>query len=194
MKKVKASFEKDKFPEDYKHQQWRGKTRKEVFNNYLTMVENEVLKTNELESLINCIKEEIMKQLGLNSDNFDLGLSIPDIDVFYKNLDFLLKDNNDPQKPKLPINNYGRGFSLLFIVALLKILSNSQDGGKIFIIEEPETFLHEHYQEYFYQVLCELAKNNQIIYTTHSKKFIDLFDPKTIIKLDNPDYKHTEVI
>lgn len=40
MKKVKASFEKDKFPEDYKHQQWRGKTRKDVFNNYLTMVEN----------------------------------------------------------------------------------------------------------------------------------------------------------
>lgn len=194
MKKVKASFEKDRFPKDFPKETWQGKTRKDIFNNYLKFVENNVLKTKELDELVECITEEIMSQLGLDSDNFDLSLSIPDIDVFYKNLDFLLKDNDDPQKPKLPICNYGRGFSLLFIVALLKILSKSKDGGKIFVIEEPETFLHEHYQEYFYQVLCELAKNNQVIYTTHSKKFIDLFDPKTIIKLDNQGYKHTEVI
>ena len=190
MKKVKTSFEKDRFPKDFTKEKWQGKTRKDIFNNYLKFVEDNVLKTKELDELVECIKEEIMSQLGLDSDNFDLSLSIPDIDVFYKNLDFLLKDNNDPQKPKLPVCNYGRGFSLLFIVALLKILSKSKDGGKIFVIEEPETFLHEHYQEYFYQVLCELAKNNQVIYTTHSKKF----DPKTIIKLDNQGYKHTEVI
>ena len=194
MKKVKSSFEKGVFTQGCPKNAWIGKTRKEVFNHFLDVVEKQVLKTEELDDLIDTIKKEIMTQLGLSEENFSLNLSLPDVDIFYKNLEFMLKDNNDPAKPQLPITNYGRGFLLLFIVALLKILSREKEGGNIFVIEEPETFLHEHYQEYFYKVLCELAIKNQVIYTTHSKKFIDLFDPRTIIKLENDCAKKTKVI
>ncbi len=49
-------------------------------------------------------------------------------------------------------------------------------------MEEPETFLHENFQEYFHDVLKDIAENNQVIYTTHSKKFVDIFDYRTIVK------------
>lgn len=55
----------------------------------------------------------------------------------------------------------------------------------MYIFEEPETFLHENFEEYFYELLCKLSQNNQVIITTHSKKFIDIFHPNSIIRLCN---------
>jgi len=46
----------------------------------------------------------------------------------------------------------------------------------VYIFEEPETFLHENFEEYFFELLKKLAVNNQVIITTHSKKFVDVFN------------------
>jgi putative ATP-dependent endonuclease of the OLD family len=65
----------------------------------------------------------------------------------------------------------------------------------LFLFEEPESFLHENHQEYFYKtVLCWLAeKGHQVIYTTHSDKMIDIFDTKWLIRLENDDTNWTIV-
>ncbi|MEI6729474.1 MAG: AAA family ATPase [bacterium] len=132
------------------------------------------------------LKEILRKE----KDDFELKFGLPDYeDIFYKMV-FSLKTENGV----LPIENFGDGYISMFIIAMLQaIAKDNNESGNLFIFEEPETFLHENHQEYFYKkVLCELAKKNQVIYTTHSKKMVDIFNPETIIRLSH-DGKSTKV-
>ncbi len=169
-----------------------GQPNADVFDKMLDYIEKQVIPTPKLEALTNQIKETIKEELEIKSDDFDLGFGFPSVDSFYKNLEFYLQENN--KKPKLPITRYGNGFIFLFVISLFKAIIESDKGGNIFVIEEPETFLHENYQDYFYKLLEKLAENNQVIYTTHSKKFVNLFTPQSIIKLKTPENSYTDVI
>ncbi len=169
-----------------------GQPNVDVFEKMLQYIEKQVIPTPKLEALTNQIKETIKDELEISDENFDLAFGFPSIDNFYKNLEFYIKESED--KPKLPITRYGNGFIFLFVISLIKAIIESDKGGNIFIIEEPETFLHENYQDYFYKLLERLAKNNQVIYTTHSKKFVSLFEPQSIIKLKTPQFTKSEVI
>lgn len=168
-----------------------GRIRSEVFEETMNFLADSVLSTPMLDKMTARIEEVIKSQLEVGSQDFSLKLGFPSSDTFFDNLTFYLTDN--PTKPKLPIDQMGDGFVSLFVVALFRAIIDSDQGGQIFLIEEPETFLHEHFQEYFYNVLCELAKNNQVIYTTHSKKFVNIFEPKTIIRLRSREYLKSEV-
>lgn len=169
-----------------------GKPRKDVFENAMQYLEKYVLSTDSLDELIKNIEKLVKKQLEIEGENVSLRFGFPSVDSFFDNLTFYLTDNKD--KPQLPIDQMGKGFTSLFVVALFRAILSADEGGNIFIIEEPETFMHEHFQEYFYEVLCELAQNNQVIYTTHSKKFVNVFEPRSILKLKSVNYLKTELI
>jgi putative ATP-dependent endonuclease of the OLD family len=156
-----------------------GQPNVDVFEKMLNYIEKQVIPTPKLEALTNQIKDTIKEELEIDDENFDLEFGFPSIDSFYNNLEFFIKESED--KPKLPITRYGNGFIFLFVISLIKAIIESKKGGNIFIIEEPETFLHENYQDYFYKLLEKLADNNQVIYTTHSKKFVNLFEPQHMV-------------
>ena len=151
----------------------------DVFDKMLKYIEQQVIPTPKLEALTEQIKETIKSELSIDDDNFDLGFGFPSVESFYKNLEFYVKEHEN--KPKLPISRFGNGFIFLFVISLFKAIIESEKGGNIFIIEEPETFLHEHYQDYFYKLLEKLAEKNQVIYTTHSKKFVNLLSPNLLL-------------
>ncbi|MFN8306170.1 MAG: AAA family ATPase [Ferruginibacter sp.] len=169
-----------------------GQPRIDIFNSALQYLEKYIIATPQVEDVIKKIESVVKSQLEISDDDFQLLFGLPTIDSFYDNLTFYIKDN--PSKPKLPIQNLGNGFSSLFIVALFRALIDTDKGGNIFIIEEPETYLHEHFQEYFYDVLIKLSEKNQVIITTHSKKFINIFKPETILRFKNEEYLKTDVI
>lgn len=169
-----------------------GQPRIDVFNSALQYLEKYIIATPQVEDVIKKIEAVVKSQLEISDDDFQLLFGLPTIDAFYDNLTFYIKDN--PSKPKLPIQNLGNGFSSLFIVALFRALIDTDKGGNIFIVEEPETYLHEHFQEYFYDVLINLSQKNQVIITTHSKKFINIFKPESILRFKNEEYLKTEVI
>jgi putative ATP-dependent endonuclease of OLD family len=169
-----------------------GLPRIDVFNSALQYLEKYIITTPKVEDVIKKIEDVVKSQLEIADNDFQLLFGLPTIDAFYDNLTFYIKDN--PNKPKLPIQNLGNGFSSLFIVALFRALVDTDKGGNIFIIEEPETYLHEHFQEYFYDVLVKLSEKNQVIITTHSKKFINIFKPESILRFKNEEYLKTEAI
>jgi putative ATP-dependent endonuclease of OLD family len=74
----------------------------------------------------------------------------------------------------------------MFVMAVIQAIAETNTSDEcLFLFEEPESFLHENHQEYFYKmVLCKLAKKHQVIYTTHSDKMIDFFDTKGIIRIE----------
>jgi predicted ATP-dependent endonuclease of OLD family len=193
-KQVKKDFESEHNKLEAKEgvlKQHVGRPRKEIFEKAMSYVTDHVLSTRSLDDIMSSIEEVLKKQLQVESKDFSLKFGFPSADTFFDNLTFYLTDN--PSKPKLPIDHMGDGFVSLFMVALFRAILDSEQGGHVFLIEEPETFLHEHFQEYFYNVLCELAKKNQVIYTTHSKKFVNVFEPRTIIRLKNPEYLKSQV-
>lgn len=75
----------------------------------------------------------------------------------------------------------------MFVMAVIKAIAEfNVEDQCLFLFEEPESFLHENHQEYFYKtVLCGLSeKGNQVIYTTHSDRMVDIFDTQGLIRLD----------
>ena len=50
----------------------------------------------------------------------------------------------------------------------------------ILAIEEPELYIHPQLGKLFYDVLVSFAKKDQVIYTTHSPRFIDVYEYESI--------------
>lgn len=156
-----------------------GEARCEVFKRALAYLETHVLATAGFKTFVTSVEGVLKKQLDIESQDFDVSFTQPSSDYFFDNLTFFVSNHKD--KPRLPISNMGNGFISLFVLALIRAIVKEGDGGKVFVIEEPETFQHEHFQEYFYRLLCDISENNQVIYTTHSKKFVNVFEPKSIL-------------
>ena len=91
---------------------------------------------------------------------------------------------NGSNENLIPIEQFGDWYISMFVMAVIQSIAETNVEDKcLFLFEEPESFLHENHQEYFYKmVLCKLAINHQVIYTTHSDRMIDFFDTKGIIQ------------
>ncbi|MBI4098317.1 MAG: ATP-dependent endonuclease [Candidatus Levybacteria bacterium] len=85
-----------------------------------------------------------------------------------------------------PIETKGHGMqrSVIFVIfrAYAELLKKEQEKAKalIFGIEEPELYLHPQMQRAMFALLKEIAKTDQVIFTTHSSFFVDMTDYKSI--------------
>ncbi len=72
----------------------------------------------------------------------------------------------------IPMSHKGTGYRRLFMVARFRYLAEKSKGSNIiYLIEEPETFLHPTAQADLLNALKELSDDNQVIITTHSPVF-----------------------
>ena len=72
----------------------------------------------------------------------------------------------------IPMSHKGTGYRRLFMVARFRYLAEKNKGQNIlYLIEEPETFLHPTAQNDLLNAFKELSIDNQIILTTHSPVF-----------------------
>lgn len=55
-----------------------------------------------------------------------------------------------------------------------------EDNPIILAIEEPELYIHPQLGKLFYDVLNEFGTNQQVIYSTHSPRFIDVYENENI--------------
>lgn len=145
---------------------------------------NKVLKDSELERFVKLIRENYSTNLRNNDCTVSFGLPNYE-DIFLKML-FKVGLNGDSEN-LVPISHFGDGYISMFVMAVIQAIAQFNVEDKcLFLFEEPESFLHENHQEYFYKtVLCGLAeKGHQVIYTTHSDRMIDPFDTKGLIRLE----------
>lgn len=145
---------------------------------------NKVLEGSDLEKFIQLIKKNYTTNLRNDDCTVSFGLPFYE-DIFLKML-FKVGLNGDSEN-LVPVEHFGDGYISMFVMAVIQAISEYNDEDRcLFLFEEPESFLHENHQEYFYKtVLCGLAeKGHQVIYTTHSHKMIDPFDTKGLIRLE----------
>ncbi|RKF04842.1 AAA ATPase-like protein [Tenacibaculum lutimaris] len=158
--------------------------KKEAFKNSTKEATEEVLNDSQLSNFISKIKENYAQNLRNNNCEVEFGL--PDYEDIFLQMVFKIGLNGEINN-LIPIDHFGDGYISMFVMAVIQAIAESNIDDKcLFLFEEPESFLHENHQEYFYKmVLCSLAeKGHQVIYTTHSDKMIDIFDTKSIIRID----------
>lgn len=66
----------------------------------------------------------------------------------------------------------GMGEGLVSLFFIVDALYDSKPGN-IIVIDEPELSLHPYFQKRLRKVLCDFAKDRQIIFATHSPQLID---------------------
>lgn len=89
-------------------------------------------------------------------------------------LSFLVEDK-DNSLPKYGVSQRSDGFKH-FISILLNISMENKNqslSNKIILLDEPETHLHPSGQKYLRDELLEIAKNNIILFATHSVYMVD---------------------
>jgi putative ATP-dependent endonuclease of OLD family len=158
--------------------------KKVEFDRHTKEATENVLRDSLLQSFIEKIRFNYSTNLRNNDCHVEFGL--PNYEDIFLQMLFKIGLNGNSEN-LIPIEQFGDGFISMFVMAVIQAIAETNTEDKcIFLFEEPESFLHENHQEYFYKmVLCPLAnKGHQVIYTTHSDKMIDIFDTKSIIRLE----------
>ena len=167
------------------------KDRKEEFTNRIKeasdFVMREAWNISDLQQFIDRIQKYYNQNLRNNAVEVDFWL--PDYEDIFLQMMFKIWLNGNREN-LVPINHFGDWYISMFIMAVIQAIAEENVWDRcLFLFEEPESFLHENHQEYFYKmVLCSLAEKwHQVIYTTHSDKMIDIFDTRWIIRLELKD-------
>jgi putative ATP-dependent endonuclease of OLD family len=165
--------------------------KKETFENEIKLSSSKVIDNSQLSKFIETIEVNYSANLRNNACKVDFGL--PNYEDIFLKMMFKIGLNGDNEN-LIPIDHFGDGFISMFVMAVIQAIAETNAEDKcLFLFEEPESFLHENHQEYFYKtVLCGLSeKGHQVIYTTHSDKMIDPFDTKGLIRLEMDDKNQT---
>jgi len=97
-----------------------------------------------------------------------------------KNVDVSFQFEGDDKF--IPMSHKGTGYRRLFMVARFRYLAEKNKGHNIiYLIEEPETFLHPTAQQDLLNALKELSGDNQIIISTHSPVFAGATDVNGVV-------------
>ena len=161
---------------------------KEIFSERL---ENtlEVLKVPEVQELEELLRKYSLENLGYDpvedAERLQFRFGIFDSMDFFKAIKLKFKEGDI----LLDAADMGEGGQNALIVAIFQVFERLKKNGAIFLIEEPEMFLHPHRRRFFHRTLRKLAKDNQVIYTTHSPDFVTIpdFESVRIVYRDKHD-------
>ena len=81
-----------------------------------------------------------------------------------------------------PIDTLSAGFKSIYILSLLETYISEVENKlfSVIMIEDPEIFLHPQLQKVASEILFNLSKKNQVIFSTHSPNMIFNFSQKQI--------------
>jgi AAA15 family ATPase/GTPase len=88
----------------------------------------------------------------------------------------------------IPMSHKGTGYRRMFMVARFRYLAEKNKGMNIvYLIEEPETFLHPSAQEDLLNAFRELSDDNQIVLSSHSPVFVGATNKDSVVLCKRSD-------
>jgi len=131
-----------------------------------------VLRTDAFERL----EQKVIENLAAHTGLPDVEVRLDEVDPLniYKNFSILFKDPETPE----PVDSVrmGSGIQSAVVISLLQAYREIRKDNAVLLFEEPELYLHPHGRRHLFRLLCDLeAEGTQVIYTTHSQDFVDLW-------------------
>jgi len=127
-------------------------------------------------------------------NDIDIGFKAFNPISHYKTIEIIPKEYGDMKN----IDQMGEGMKNLIFIALLRAYAKTFPESTIFLIEEPELYLHPQGRADLFNIFKNLGDNgSQIIYTTHSQEFIDIerFSSIGLVKkVKDSEEHHTELM
>ena len=129
-----------------------------------------------LQQMEDLMRIHVRRQIGAD---LHLHLSVLDPVEMLKNLRPMLRE--DSTGTEFDAEDMGAGTQSALAVAIARAYAEIVRQPLVIAIEEPELYLHPQGCRNFYQILRELSANGvQIIYTTHERSFVDIFNFNSI--------------
>ena len=159
-----------------------GKSRYDIFAEHLKKA-LDALRVQELEDLEKSLRRHALENLGLDPEKdedrlgFQFGL-FDSID-FLKALRLIFSEHGR----EFDATELGDGAQNALVIAIFQAYEELKKQGALFLIEEPEMYLHPHRQRYFNKTLRNISEKNQVFYTTHSPHFVSI-----------PEYEEVHVV
>lgn len=149
----------------------------------LTLTDLEKLLKNSIENKCNEISSEISKLFCKNYKN-DYQVCIDPKSNVDSSFSISTKIFDPNLNKKIDLSNVGAGVRSIYILSLLEAYYKiSKSNNIIFLIEEPEIYLHPSLQKLMAKTLHEIAQENQIIFSTHSPLMLKNFETKQVKKV-----------
>ncbi len=158
--KIKAKFN-ESFSEE---------TRKDI-NKKFEEIKSSLVQVKKFEDFEEAFKKSFKEHVLSSQNKVDLEIRPFDPKHYYKHLEII------PQEYLLSknLNQLGDGTKNLILIALFRAYAQVFGNSTIFLIEEPELYLHPQGRADLFNIFKLLALNrSQIIYTTHSPELIDI--------------------
>lgn len=134
----------------------------------------QVLRVPEFVQLERLLKRHSAENLGWNPetelDRFGVHFGLHDSLDFFKAIRLLIHDG----AYEADATQLGDGAQNALVVAIFQAYESLRRKGAVFLIEEPEMYLHPHRCRLFYDTLRRISEANQVIYTTHSPYFVTI--------------------
>ncbi|MDD3048086.1 MAG: AAA family ATPase [Candidatus Pacebacteria bacterium] len=174
----------DKELADIKEEKIKDLNKKEI-NLYLSKKKEE-----EIEQISLKVADKLKRILKNDKISFKIDSNVKNYSYSYNSLiSFGDSDNS------VEILSSGTGIQSIYILSLLEVYAkNINDNDVIFLIEEPEVYLHPKLQRQMFLALREIASNNQVIFTTHSSVMISDVWANESIRLTALDNNRTTTI
>ncbi len=173
------------------------KTVNDLLNETKTESENSTIRLDSLSIIEQGIKK-ILCNLMPSVEKVKLKVATEDVTtIFSKGVEITVDDGVETD-----VLLKGHGLQRCIIFSLLQALilnernqlvpteeAEELNHPIILGIEEPELYIHPQLGKLFYDVLNSFAEKDQVIYTTHSPRFIDVYkyDSIALIKKTKPD-------
>lgn len=145
----------------------------------------EILRTDLLGTIETSLTKHLQSYLGRGGQEASVGLGLPDADeLLLRLLDLRVADYDGG--PAMPVDRMGAGYQSLLRLALLETHVELGLGGAsgVYLIEEPEAYLHPHLRRHMRNCLQGLADSgHHVLIVTHDPDLIDLTRPRSILRL-----------
>ena len=137
------------------------------------------LRTDSFVKLEELIAKNTLEQMGLSGGAGDVSLHFESHDPthVYRSLELYVNEMGIES----PAGEVGSGLQSAIVVGIFRTYEEMKKEGAIFVVEEPEIFLHPQKARYFAGVLGRLAEQgNQVMVSTHSPVFVQIDRPETV--------------
>jgi predicted ATP-dependent endonuclease of OLD family len=137
------------------------------------------LRTDTFVKLEELIAKNTLEQMGVSPGAGGVSLHFESHDPthVYRSLELYV----DEMGIESPAGEVGSGLQSAIVVGIFRTYEELKKSGAIFVVEEPEIFLHPQKARYFAGVLARLAdQGNQVMVSTHSPVFVQIDRPETV--------------